>query len=104
MLDNGQKYGGENPIAIHARPVASEVVVSVTDEGPGVKEGDLERIFEKFHQGGRSDGRKTGVGLGLSIAKDLIEAMGGRIWAESPAARRCGTRLVIALPRAETKG
>ena len=71
VLDNAQKYGGENPIAIHARPVASEVVVSVTDEGPGVKEGDLERIFEKFHQGGRSDGRKTGVGLGLSIAKGL---------------------------------
>jgi two-component system, OmpR family, sensor histidine kinase KdpD len=104
VLDNGQKYGGENPIAIHARPVASEVVVSVTDEGPGVKEGDLERIFEKFHQGGRSDGRKTGVGLGLSIAKGLIEAMGGRIWAESPAARRRGTRLVIALPRTEAKG
>jgi two-component system sensor histidine kinase KdpD len=103
LLDNAQKYGGENPVAIHARPMKGEVVVSVTDEGPGVKEADLERIFEKFYQGGRPDGRKTGVGLGLSIAKGLIEAMGGRIWAESPAARRRGTRLLVALPQAETK-
>jgi two-component system sensor histidine kinase KdpD len=101
LLDNAQKYGGEDPIAIHARPVKGEVVLSVTDEGPGVKEADLERIFEKFYQGGRSDGRKTGVGLGLSIAKGLVEAMGGRIWAESPAARRRGTRLCVALPEAK---
>jgi two-component system sensor histidine kinase KdpD len=103
ILDNAQKYGGDAPVAIHARPLKGEIVVSVTDEGPGVKESDLERIFEKFYQGGRPDGRKTGVGLGLSIAKGLIEAMGGRIWAESPAARRRGTRLLVALRPAEGK-
>ncbi len=98
LLDNAQKYGGEGQISVHARRVGDEVLVSVTDEGPGVKTADLERIFEKFYQGGRPDGRKTGVGLGLSIAKGLVEAMGGRIWAESPAARRRGTRLIVALP------
>jgi two-component system sensor histidine kinase KdpD len=101
LLDNAQKYGGEGSVAVHARRLGAEVLVSVTDEGPGVKPTDLTRIFEKFYQGGRSDGRKTGVGLGLSIAKGLVEAMGGRIWAESPAARRRGTRLVVALRAVE---
>ena len=98
LLDNAQKYGGESPVVVHARPLGGEVLISVTDEGPGIRPADLERVFEKFYQGGRTDGRKTGVGLGLSIAKGLVEAMGGRIWAESPAARRRGTRLSIALP------
>ncbi len=97
LLDNAQKYGGESVVSVHARQVGAEALVSVTDEGPGIKPSDLERIFVKFYQGGRSDGRKTGVGLGLSIAKGLVEAMGGRIWAESPAVKRRGTRLVIAL-------
>ena len=101
LLDNAHKYGGEGPVAVHARRAGDEVLISVTDEGPGIKPTDLDRIFEKVYPGGRSDGRKTGVGLGLSIAKGLVEAMGGRIWAESPAARRRGTRLVVALPVAE---
>lgn len=101
LLDNAQKYGGDKPVLIHARAVGREVVVSVTDEGPGIKPADLETIFEKFYQGGKSDGRKLGVGLGLSIARGLLEAMGGRVWAESPAVRRRGTRLLIALPSAK---
>jgi two-component system, OmpR family, sensor histidine kinase KdpD len=101
LLDNAQKYGGERPILIHARAVGKEAIISVTDDGPGIKPSDLERIFEKFYQGGKPDGRKIGVGLGLSIARGLIEAMGGRIWAESPAMRRRGARLLIALPLAK---
>ena len=79
------------------------MIISVTDEGPGIKPADLETIFEKFYQGGKSDGRKLGVGLGLSIARGLVEAMGGRIWAESPAVRRRGARLLIALPSVKEK-
>ncbi len=102
LLDNAQKHGGGGgQVSVHARRVDGNVVVSVTDEGRGVKPADLERIFEKFYRGGRADGRKAGTGLGLSIARGLIEAMGGRIWAESPAARRRGTRIVISLPAAE---
>ena len=104
LLDNAQKYGGDGPVVLHARRVGKEAQMSVTDDGPGIRPGDLERVFEKFYQGGRSDGRKTGVGLGLSIARGLVEAMGGRIWAESPAARRRGARLIVALPLAETSG
>ncbi len=101
LLDNAQKYGGGGQVIVHARSVGAEVLITVTDEGPGIKPSDLERVFEKFYQGGRSDGRKAGVGLGLSIARGLVEAMGGRIWAESPAVRRRGTRLLVAMPVAK---
>ena len=98
LFDNAQKYGGGAGALVHARRLGADIQISVTDEGPGVKPADLERIFEKFYQGGRSDGRKAGTGLGLSIARGLIEAMGGSIHADSPAARRRGTRIVIQLP------
>ena len=76
-------------------------MLSVTDEGPGVKPAELERIFEKFYRGGRPDGRKAGTGLGLSISRRLVEAMGGTIVAQSPAVRRRGTRFVVRLPAAQ---
>ncbi|THD48087.1 MAG: sensor histidine kinase KdpD [Bradyrhizobium sp.] len=98
LLDNAQKYGDGGRVTVHARPEGANVLISVTDEGPGIKSADLERIFEKFYRGGRPDGRRAGTGLGLSISRGLIEAMGGRIWAESPAIKRRGTRIVIAMP------
>ena len=101
LLDNAQKYGGDAGATVHARQEGAEVVISVTDEGPGVKPADLERIFEKFYRGGRADGRKAGTGLGLSICRGLVEAMGGTIDAQSPAVRRRGTRIVMRLPAAQ---
>ncbi|MFO1115197.1 MAG: sensor histidine kinase KdpD [Beijerinckiaceae bacterium] len=101
LLDNAQKYGGDGETAVHARREGGDLMLSVTDEGPGVKPADLDRIFEKFYRGGRNDGRKAGTGLGLSICKGLVEAMGGGIIAQSPAARRRGTRIVVRLPAVE---
>ena len=98
LIDNAQKYGGDGRITLHARRQAASVIISVTDEGIGVKQGELERIFEKFYQGGKIDGRKAGTGLGLSICRGLGEAMGGKIWAESPAIKRRGTRIVLQMP------
>ena len=77
------------------------MLISVTDEGPGIKPADLSRVFEKFYRGGRNDGRRAGTGLGLSICRGLVDAMGGSIEAQSPAIRRRGTRIVIRLPAAE---
>ena len=74
------------------------MLISVTDEGPGIKPRDIERVFEKFFRVGGNDGRKPGTGLGLSICRGLVAAMGGQITAESPAVRRRGTRFVIRLP------
>jgi two-component system sensor histidine kinase KdpD len=101
LLDNAHKYASDSGATIHARQEGTDVVISVTDEGPGVKPGELERIFEKFYRGGRADGRKAGTGLGLSISRRLVEAMGGAIVAQSPAVRRRGTRIVVRLPAAQ---
>jgi two-component system sensor histidine kinase KdpD len=103
LLDNAQKYGGGGRVIVHARPEGANVLVSVTDEGPGIKPTDLERVFEKFYRGGRADGRRPGTGLGLSISRGLVEAMGGKIWAESPAVRRRGARIVISMPAVEAR-
>jgi two-component system sensor histidine kinase KdpD len=102
LLDNAHKYAADSGATIHGRREGQEVVLSVTDEGPGVKPADLEKIFEKFYRGGRADGRKPGTGLGLSICRGLIQSMGGTIVAQSPAVRRRGTRIVIRLPAAES--
>lgn len=100
LLDNAHKYGGTD-VSIHARNEDDQVVISVTDDGPGVRPADLERIFEKFYRAGGADRRKPGTGLGLSICRGLVQAMGGTIKAESPAVRRRGTRLIVRLPAAE---
>jgi two-component system, OmpR family, sensor histidine kinase KdpD len=98
LLDNAHKYASDSGAAIHARREGERIALSVTDEGPGIKPADLERVFEKFYRGGKPDGRKPGTGLGLSICRGLVEAMGGAIEAQSPAIRRRGTRIVVRLP------
>lgn len=97
LLDNAHKYGGGSA-SLYARREGGDVVLAVTDEGPGIKPTELERVFEKFYRGGRSDGRKAGTGLGLSICRGLVEAMGGTIVAQSPAIRRRGTRILLRFP------
>jgi len=101
LLDNAHKYAADSGASIHGRRDGDDVILSVTDEGAGVKPADLEKIFEKFYRGGRPDGRKPGTGLGLSVCRSLIQLMGGTIIAQSPAVRRRGTRIVIRLPAAE---
>lgn len=103
LIDNAQKYAGDSGAIIHARREGNEVVISVTDEGTGIKPSDLDRVFEKFYRGGRPDGRKAGTGLGLSISKGLVEAMGGKIEAQSPAVKRRGTRIIMHFPAVEAK-
>ncbi|MDB5641618.1 MAG: kdpD [Hyphomicrobiales bacterium] len=101
LLDNAHKYAGDVGAIVHARREDGNVLISVTDEGPGIRPADLERIFEKFYRGGRNDGRRAGTGLGLSICRGIVNSMGGTIEAQSPAIRRRGTRMVIRIPVAE---
>lgn len=101
LLDNAHKYGGaDQPVSIFARAEGGDAVISVSDQGKGIPEADLEKIFDKFYRRARGDGRPAGTGLGLSIARGLMTAMGGTIKATSPAARKRGTRMTIRLPLA----
>jgi len=85
LLDNADKYSphGEE-IAIEVRANEVEVVLSVRDHGHGLPVIDLERVFEKFYRTDSSDSQDAyGYGLGLYVCRLLVEAQGGRIWAEN---------------------
>ncbi|MFK4812500.1 ATP-binding protein [Devosia sp. ZW T5_3] len=102
LLDNARKYGGANlPVTIYARAEDGEASIAVTDQGKGIPEADLEKIFDKFYRRAKGDGRPAGTGLGLSIARGLMASMGGSIKASSPAIRKRGTRITLRLPLAE---
>ena len=83
LLDNAQRYGGENSV-LRVRPLAAEegggAEVVVEDDGEGVPEEQLPRLFEPFWRGERADLRNDGgTGLGLAIAREIIERLGGAI-------------------------
>jgi hypothetical protein len=81
-------------VRLEARAEATRVVVSVADTGPGVAPEDLPHVFDAYWQAERS--RRGNVGLGLSITRTLVEAHGGRVWAESAPGE--GSRFSVALP------
>jgi len=86
LVDNAVKFTSRGEIRISARPSADgrSVVVEVSDTGPGIPAEDLDHIFDPFRQVGKSSTRETGgVGLGLSIVKNLVEVLGGAIAVES---------------------
>lgn len=98
LLDNADRFGGDEPVSVYARREGNEIVLSVTDLGTGIVPADLKQVFDKFFRKGKPDGRARGTGLGLAISKGFVEAMGGQIKAESPAVKRRGTRISMRFP------
>lgn len=84
LIHNAIKWSppGE-AITVSAMVKEDEVVISVFDNGPGVPPDQVERIFERFYQVDASRSGSEGTGLGLAICRHIVEAHGGRIWAES---------------------
>jgi two-component system sensor histidine kinase KdpD len=83
LVSNSLKYApAKTLVCIRARVEEGSIHVQVSNQGPQVPPNDLERIFDKFYRITAAD-RVTGTGLGLSICKGIIEAHGGRIWAEN---------------------
>jgi two-component system sensor histidine kinase KdpD len=84
---------------VHVRIGATraEAIVRVVDQGPGLPDDELERVFEPFYRAGSE--RRSGAGLGLAIARGFAEANGGRLWAESRPGQ--GASFALALPLAE---
>ena len=102
LLDNASKYAPlQTAIAVHAvRPEEREVEISVSDDGPGIPVDLRERVFEKFFRVPSRepiDPRRAGAGLGLPIARRLVDAQGGRIWVEAPPTGR-GAIVILRLP------
>ena len=96
LLGNVAKYTpAGSPCRIAAHLAGDEVEIEVVDAGPGVPKGMEEAIFEKFTRG-ETESSRSGIGLGLSICRAIVEAHGGRIWAEN--LRTGGARFVFTLP------
>jgi signal transduction histidine kinase/CheY-like chemotaxis protein len=103
LLTNAVKFtpdGGR--VTVEAHREGAEVVITVTDTGVGVPEGDRERIFESFQQGGRAPGTQEGTGLGLTLSRRIVHLHGGRMWVVSDAGR--GSTFGFTIPTAPRAG
>jgi len=86
LVSNALKYSGEAPVTVAVRRQGDDAVVSVSDLGVGLPATDLPKLFQRFFRAS-THGAVNGTGLGLYNARLLIEAHGGRIWAESEPGR-----------------
>jgi len=106
LIDNAAKYSPPNGVLrITARSADNEMVqLMVEDQGPGIPTELRERVFDKFFRAMRDgdvSGTKPGTGMGLAIAKGIVEAHGGKIWIES-GDQAIGTRVVVLLPTGDS--
>jgi len=98
LVDNARKFvslGGT--ITVSAERTGHDVIIRVADTGPGISPDALKRIFAPFYQVKSSGQRGAGMGLGLYISREIIQALGGRIWVESELG--VGSTFSVRLPR-----
>jgi two-component system sensor histidine kinase KdpD len=97
VLENARKYAPpDSPVDIEAAVRAGEASITVLDRGPGIGSDELDRVFGKFYRGRRGRDKVEGTGMGLAIAKGIVEAHGGKIRAEHRPGG--GAAIVFALP------
>jgi two-component system, OmpR family, sensor histidine kinase KdpD len=102
LLDNALKFSGPGgQVTARVRREGAEAAIAIEDDGPGIPREELHRVFDPFFRARRADRVAAGSGLGLAICRGLVQAMGGRIAAESPVtADGSGTRMTIRFPGA----
>jgi signal transduction histidine kinase len=98
LVDNAVKFspsGGAVRLVVEGD--ASAASIAVCDQGPGIPPEDLPHVFERFHRGRKDRANKSGAGLGLAIARELTELMGGELTVHSVSGQ--GSRFTVVLPR-----
>ncbi|WP_249011514.1 sensor histidine kinase KdpD [Conexibacter sp. DBS9H8] len=96
LIQNAIRHSpADGTVVVRAESLADMVEVEVEDRGRGIPTGDRERIFESFERGGDGSRSEPGAGLGLSVARAIVHAHGGRIWV-APAEQ--GTRMRFSVP------
>jgi len=102
LISNAIKFTEEGCIVCSARVAGSNIIVSISDTGIGIREEDKKDIFEKFSQvGDNLTNKPRGTGLGLSICKYIVEEHGGQIWVESEIGK--GSDFSFSIPILKTK-
>jgi len=98
LLSNTLKFTHEGSVTLYAHPVdgKSEVLIGVRDTGEGIPPQYLDVLFERFQQADKNIARRRkGLGLGLAIAKEIVDLHGGRIWAESEPGHGADFKIVL---------
>jgi two-component system, OmpR family, sensor histidine kinase KdpD len=97
LVENAMTYSaGGSPVRVGARVLGGDVITYVEDTGPGIPDAEKAMVFEKFYRGSTSGAVPSGTGLGLTIAKEIVESHGGHLWVED--APPHGSRFVISVP------
>jgi signal transduction histidine kinase len=102
LLSNALKYSEPNtPVTVRLTPGENEVVVAVSDRGKGIAPEELPYLFQRYYRAQAGREQSGSLGLGLYIVKGLVEAHGGRLWAESEVGK--GSTFSFALPVSQHK-
>lgn len=97
LVSNAIKYSPQGEIRISGSSAPNQVTVCVSDHGPGIDARDMQHIFERFYRSSSAVKQTKGAGLGLYLARAIVEAHGGRMWADPKAT--VGARICFSLPR-----
>jgi signal transduction histidine kinase len=97
LLSNAIKYNyPQGRVELSARAGEAEIIIAVSDTGPGISEENLKHLFEKFYRVPGTEKLAVGTGLGLSICKRVVETHGGKIEVQSQVGK--GTAFIVHLP------